>query len=347
MFTPKILMFFGRFGIPVLGLLLSFLMQTAHADVWARLDARGVPHFASEKLDERYQLFFRDNGQPVDPAPELLEMPRAVPVPTVPARLVAFFEVAPAFKQVKHHLREAAQAFNLEFELLQAVIATESGFDAGAASHRGAVGLMQIMPRTGQRLGLTGDLKTVARQLLDPRTNVLTGSRYLRYLLNLYGGQVELALAAYNSGEGTVARAGGRVPPIKETQDFVRTVTNLYAWLRPPPLVVARQTEQRAARARERAPEENLPLQPSTVLTPQGVALAGGAWGRSNSPSSGAGSSASSSTGSSSLTAGVIGADARVAPLAGLVAEADTSAGLGTPLPEAALAPIRDDSDTP
>lgn len=309
--------FFGRFGTAVLVLLLSFSMQGARADVWAWMDARGVPHFAAEKLDDRYQLFFRGNGMPLDDTPDLLDMPRAVPVPTAPPRLVAFFEVSPAFKQVKHHLREAAQAYNLEFELLQALIAAESGYDVTALSPRGAVGLMQLMPATAQRFGVTGEnRKAVARQLQDARTNVLTGSRYLRYLLNLYGGRVELALAAYNAGEGTVARAGGRVPAIKETQDFVRTVTNLYAWLRPPPLVAApRQAEQR-----NRARGEILPPQPGTVLTPQGMAVAGGAWGRGN-------------------TLSTLAGDARIPALAG---NPDAPAAAA-----AALLPTSDYSDTP
>jgi soluble lytic murein transglycosylase-like protein len=136
---------------------------------------------------------------------------------------------------VQHHLREASNAQGIDYELLQALIATESGFDADAVSPKGAVGLMQIMPATALRYGVTADKKTpVEKKLTDPKTNIKTGTRYLRYLLDLYPGRLELALAAYNAGEGAVQRAGNRIPDYRETQDYVKTVMQLYAMLRPP-----------------------------------------------------------------------------------------------------------------
>jgi soluble lytic murein transglycosylase-like protein len=209
------------------------LMPSAHAEVWGYVDDRGVAHFATEKVDERYALFFR-GGESFD-TERGLATPRAVNVPTAPGKLIAFFEIAPGYRQVKHHLREAAQAQRIDYELLQALIATESGFDAGAVSPKGAVGLMQIMPATAQRYGLTGDLKQpVEKKLADPRTNVRVGSRYLRDLLKMFPGQLELALAAYNAGEGAVQRAGNRIPNYRETQNYVKTVMQLYAVLKPP-----------------------------------------------------------------------------------------------------------------
>jgi len=113
--------------------------------------------------------------------------------------------------------------------LLQAVIATESGFVASAVSPKGAVGLMQVMPATAQRYGLTSDGGgTVAAKLTDPKTNIHTGARYLRDLVNLFPGQLELAVAAYNAGEGAVQRAGNKIPNFKETQNYVRSVMHLY-----------------------------------------------------------------------------------------------------------------------
>jgi soluble lytic murein transglycosylase-like protein len=133
---------------------------------------------------------------------------------------------------------EASRAHDVDIELLQALIATESGFDAGAVSPRGAVGLMQIMPATAERYGITGDVNTpVGKKLADPRTNIKTGTRYLRYLLDLFPGRLELALAAYNAGEGAVQRAGNKIPNYPETQNYVKTVMQLYAMLKPPSMI--------------------------------------------------------------------------------------------------------------
>jgi len=212
----------------------------AHAEVWGYVDDKGVAHFASERVDERYQLFFR-GGESFDTAGGLrtpgdkVETARQVAVPTAPAKLIAFFEVSPSFRQVKHHLREASNTHGIDYELLQALIATESGFDADAVSPKGAVGLMQLMPATAERYGVTGDAKVpVQKKLSDPRTNVRAGSRYLRDLIHMFPGQLELALAAYNAGEGAVQRAGNRVPNYKETQNYVKTVMQLYTMLKPP-----------------------------------------------------------------------------------------------------------------
>ncbi len=94
---------------------------------------------------------------------------------------------------------------------------------------------MQVMPATAQRYGVVGDRKApVDRKLADPRTNIRTGTKYLRYLLDLFEGRMELALAAYNAGEGAVQRAGNKVPNFPETRNYVKTVLQLYALLKPP-----------------------------------------------------------------------------------------------------------------
>ena len=227
----------------------------AHADIWGYIDDKGVAHFAQERVDDRYEIFSR-TGQKFDSQ-------RQVTVPTAPPKLIAFFEVSPRYKQVKHLLREAASEHKIEYELLQALIATESGFDPLAVSPKGAVGLMQIMPDTAQRFGVVADAKTpMSKQLSDPRINIRAGARYLRYLLTKYPGQMELTLAAYNAGEGAVQRAGNRVPNYPETQGYVRTVMQMLAVLKPPAVLV----EQRKTPARVR------------------MAFAGGAEGRGNMP---------------------------------------------------------------
>src|SRR5207247_6818023 len=107
------------------------------------------------------ELFFR-GGESFDTAKPgtargQYETARAVAVPTAPPKLIAFFEISPSYKQVKHHLREASKDQDIDYELLKARSPTESAFDAGAVSPKGAVGLMQIMPATAQRSGATGD----------------------------------------------------------------------------------------------------------------------------------------------------------------------------------------------
>lgn len=239
------------------------LHLTAQADVWGYVDERGVAHFASERVDERYELFFRGeqafdtlrglrpraaaDDAPGSGGPDGTGAPGAAgplpgALPTLSPRLVSFFEVSPGFKQVRHHLREAAELHQIDFELLQALIVTESGFDAQAVSPKGAIGLMQLMPATAQRHGVSADRKTsLARKLTDPRINIAAGTRYLRYLMDLFPGRLDLALAAYNAGEGAVQRAGQRIPDYRETQNYVRTVMQLYAMLKPPAAVVAQR----------------------------------------------------------------------------------------------------------
>lgn len=222
-----------------LGLLWA-LAAPARAEVWGYVDARGIAHFAAEKLDERYELFFR-GGESFDTAGGL-RTPRPVGVPSsAAAKLVAVFEIAPGYKQVQHHLRAASAAHDIDVNLLKAVIATESGFDAAAVSPKGAIGLMQVMPATAQRWGVAADRKlTVENKLHDPAVNIRTGARYLRHLIDMFAGNLELALAAYNAGEGAVLRAGRRVPNYPETQNYVKTVLQLYRMLKPPSFIDGR-----------------------------------------------------------------------------------------------------------
>lgn len=254
----------GAFGFVVAGLLVCMALP-ARADVWAYVDEKGVPHFASERVDDRYELFFRHADSfdtSLDAAvPEPAHGPRLVL--TSPGKLLNFFEVSPTFKLVRQHLREAASDLHIDFELLQALIATESGFNSGAVSPKGAIGLMQIMPATARRYGIESDKKlAIEAKLADPRINIKTGTRYLRDLINMFPGQIELALAAYNAGEGAVQRAGNQIPNYKETQNYVKTVMQLYQMLKP----------------QNAAPEQRHPL---SRVRP---AIQGGALNRGNLP---------------------------------------------------------------
>jgi soluble lytic murein transglycosylase-like protein len=118
----------------------------------------------------------------------------------------------------------AAAATGLDRALLAAVIAVESGFRKDARSPKGALGLMQLMP--GTAAGLMDDID-IRAALVDPVANVQAGSRHLRRLVDQYPGRLDLALAAYNAGEGAVQKYDG-IPPYAETQQYVKDVTALY-----------------------------------------------------------------------------------------------------------------------
>jgi soluble lytic murein transglycosylase-like protein len=113
-------------------------------------------------------------------------------------------------------IQEHATRRSLRPELVRAVIQVESGFNPRALSPKGAMGLMQLMPATARSLGVNNPW--------DPAQNIRGGTDYLRQLLDEYDGNEELALAAYNAGAGAVAKYGRRVPPYRETRDYVRKV---------------------------------------------------------------------------------------------------------------------------
>jgi soluble lytic murein transglycosylase-like protein len=113
-----------------------------------------------------------------------------------------------------------ARTYGVESALLHAVITVESRYSPKAVSRTGAVGLMQLMPETAKRYGVTDPL--------DPLQNLRGGARYLRYLLKKYNNDRNLALAAYNAGEASVAKYGNRIPPYPETTNYVPRVMEYY-----------------------------------------------------------------------------------------------------------------------
>ena len=116
-------------------------------------------------------------------------------------------------------VREAAERHSVDPALIRAVIETESNWNPAAVSRKGAVGLMQLIPTTAQRFGVN--------DLYSPQQNVDAGVKYLKTLLERYNGNLDLALAAYNAGEGAVDRAHG-VPSFRETRDYVQRVQSAY-----------------------------------------------------------------------------------------------------------------------
>ena len=116
-------------------------------------------------------------------------------------------------------VEQTANRYRVDPGLVHAIIRVESGYDPKAVSSKGAMGLMQLVPATAQRYGVVNPF--------DPKQNLEGGVNYLKYLLDLFRGDLNLSLAAYNAGEHSVQRSGG-IPAFPETQDYVRKVTNIY-----------------------------------------------------------------------------------------------------------------------
>lgn len=117
-------------------------------------------------------------------------------------------------------IRSVAKIYKLPHALVHAVITAESSYNPDAISKAGAVGLMQLMPETAKQYGV--------KNRRNPRESINGGSRYLRYLLKLFNNDLKLVLAAYNAGEGAVKKYGNKIPPYKETQNYVRKVIKYY-----------------------------------------------------------------------------------------------------------------------
>jgi len=123
-------------------------------------------------------------------------------------------------REIDAAIDKAAQRHNVDPNLVRALVKVESNFNPNAVSRKGAMGLMQLMPQTARQLNL--------KNPFDPQENVDAGVRHLKQLLENYGGDVRLSLAAYNAGSGAVARSRG-IPNYSETRNYVRRITNIYS----------------------------------------------------------------------------------------------------------------------
>lgn len=155
---------------------------TACADIYRYVDANGVVHFTNTPTTAQFRFFRKETGAP------------------------------PSIRDI---VRRHAQFFDLDEALVHAVIKAESNFNPHVVSHKGAVGLMQLMPDTAAYLNV--------QNLTDPEQNIYGGTRYLRMMLDRFDGNLELALAAYNAGPTAVQRYGG-IPPYPETRTYVARV---------------------------------------------------------------------------------------------------------------------------
>jgi soluble lytic murein transglycosylase-like protein len=191
-------------------LLMVLLPVSAGAAMYAYVDARGVCHYTNTPGDGRYKLSERPARRAGSPEDQL--------VGTIMRRSSSrYFQADP--RNLNGYIYSAASNHQVDPLLIKAVIKTESNFDPNAISSKGAQGLMQLMPGTAKDLQVANPF--------DPRQNINGGTKYLRYLLDNYKGNVELSLAAYNAGPGNVTPYG-IIPGIPETQAYVAKVLQNY-----------------------------------------------------------------------------------------------------------------------
>src|SRR5271156_3530740 len=177
----------------------------ANSKIYTYLDSQGLRHYTDIPDNSRYRLLDlsphdrTESGDRYD---------------------VVLLARATQYDSIIEH---AAVSSALEPNLLRAVIVVESGFNSRAVSKRGAVGLMQLMPATASRFGVSNPF--------DAQQNVHAGARYLKFLIDRFGHDIRLALAAYNAGEEAVDRNGGQIPPFTETMAYVPRVLKIYRML--------------------------------------------------------------------------------------------------------------------
>ena len=174
-------------------LAVALVPSTSAAQIYTTRDANGTIVLSNRRVDSPTQVFH---------------------VPGAPGYRTTTEGVASNAELYEDLVREHSQRQSLRPELVRAVIQVESGFNPGATSSKGAMGLMQLMPQTARSLGVFN--------AYDPEENIRGGTRYLRQLLDKFGDE-QLALAAYNAGPGAVDKYDG-IPPYRETKEYVRKV---------------------------------------------------------------------------------------------------------------------------
>lgn len=189
---------------------------SASSKIYYYMDEQGVRHYTDAPDNNRYRLIV------------LSPQDRTASGDRYDARLLA------RATQYDAIIENAAKAAAVEANLVRAVIVVESGFNVRAMSKRGAMGLMQLMPATAARFGISNSF--------DAQQNITAGARYLKFLLDRFHQNMTLALAAYNAGEEAVDRNGGQVPPFAETMAYVPRVMKIFRMLDQTRPALARQT---------------------------------------------------------------------------------------------------------
>jgi soluble lytic murein transglycosylase-like protein len=182
------------------------------------------------------------------------------PVNSVAADVSSLRGYTTGSAQVDSYLIDSGTRNGVDPLLLYSVMHQESSFKSHALSPKGARGLMQLMPGTAARFGVTS--------IFDPRQNIEGGARYLRFLLDRFDGNVNLALAGYNAGEGAVEKYGWQIPPYSETQEYVRRISRRYSLIQDPNSALYAQRVSRSQVAKLQAQQPTpLALYERTVST--------------------------------------------------------------------------------
>ena len=199
---------------------------TNENNVWSYEDNDGVSHFSNVPDGSPYRLYLKDPGRYhlKSDRPEDRSAGR-----TVSSRTVLMDQNKLPFADM---VNTAAAEQKIDPALLHAIIHVESRHNPSAVSTKGAIGLMQVLPETAKRMGIDS--------ISTPQGNISAGARYMHFLLDIFGKDVELALAAYNAGENAVIRHGNQIPPYPETQAYVPAVIAAYDQLRKQRATVAR-----------------------------------------------------------------------------------------------------------
>jgi hypothetical protein len=178
--------------------------MTKTVKIYKFIDANGIIHLTDQPKGAGYHLIYQGEGA----------------ISSFSVESYGYAKVHGKYKDYYNLVEQVAREASLEPEFLHAVIQTESAYNPNAVSPKGAVGLMQLMPGTARRYGVT--------DRTDIFSNLSGGARYLRYLLSLFGQNKELALAGYNAGENAVIRNGNQIPPYRETQNYVKRAMSIY-----------------------------------------------------------------------------------------------------------------------
>ena len=163
--------------------------------------------------------------------------------------------------EIDSYIEESSRRYGIDPLLIYAQMHQESSFKIKATSYKGASGLMQLMPATARRFGVTN--------IYDPKQNIDAGVKYMRWLLNTFNNDVVLALAGYNAGEGAVMKYGWNVPPYRETQEYVRRITARYNTVSNPTFVRSVKKVSSTV-AQKLEAKESAPL---TVYEPDALAV--------------------------------------------------------------------------
>ena len=191
---------------------------TCFADIYMFVDENGRSHFSDVKLDDRYRLYMKVKPR----ADDTVKLEVVADTAGVPARTsAAGFIPLKTRTRYADMIRRVATEQKMDPALIHAVVSAESGYNERATSPKGARGLMQVMPETGKRFGVG------AKKLVNPLDNLRAGTAYLRHLIETFS-SLELGIAAYNAGEGAVARFGNAIPPFPETRAYVPKVLEFY-----------------------------------------------------------------------------------------------------------------------